>query len=85
MFIFVGRHCISRVISIFFIPVMLEGEADRVPLHKVEQALSQGIKATQTIVSKITELREALGKPKRVYESPRSAPTHVLEAVERCL
>ncbi|KAK3738909.1 hypothetical protein RRG08_006477 [Elysia crispata] len=62
--------------------VMLEGEADRVPLHKVEQALSQGIKATQTIVSKITELREALGKPKRVYESPRSAPTHVLEAVE---
>ncbi|GFR74715.1 polyribonucleotide nucleotidyltransferase 1, mitochondrial [Elysia marginata] len=62
--------------------VMLEGEADRVPLHKVEQALSQGIKATQTIVAKITELREALGKPKRVYEPPKPAPAYVIEAVE---
>ncbi|GFO35360.1 polyribonucleotide nucleotidyltransferase [Plakobranchus ocellatus] len=62
--------------------VMLEGEADRAPLHKVEQALSQGIKATQAIIGKINELQATLGKTKRILEPPKTSPARIVEAVE---
>ncbi|BFZ12033.1 hypothetical protein BsWGS_15072 [Bradybaena similaris] len=62
--------------------VMLEGEADRVSLYKVEKALSQAVKATQGIIEKITALRAAVGKPKRSFDPPKEPPQQVLDAVQ---
>ncbi|XP_005100862.2 polyribonucleotide nucleotidyltransferase 1, mitochondrial [Aplysia californica] len=62
--------------------VMLEGEADRVPLHKVEQALSQAVKATQSIIKTIRELQEAVGKPKRALDPLKVFPQHIENAVQ---
>ncbi|XP_013088414.2 polyribonucleotide nucleotidyltransferase 1, mitochondrial-like [Biomphalaria glabrata] len=62
--------------------VMLEGEADRLSLHKVEQALSQGLKATQTIINQIIELQTKVGKPKRTVEPPKQCPQHILDGIK---
>ncbi|XP_059141035.1 polyribonucleotide nucleotidyltransferase 1, mitochondrial-like, partial [Physella acuta] len=62
--------------------VMLEGEADRVGLHKVEQALSYALKTTQTIVDQIKSLQAMVGKQKREVEPPKLLPADVTEAVK---
>ncbi|CAL1541634.1 unnamed protein product [Lymnaea stagnalis] len=62
--------------------VMLEGEADRLSLYKVEQALSQGVKATQTIIEKISELQAKVGKPKRNVDPPKEQPQHVVDGIK---
>lgn len=67
----------------FVVAVMLEGEADRVSLYKVEQALSQAVKATQGIIEKITAFQAAVGKPKRSFDPPKEPPQQIVDAVQR--
>lgn len=62
---------------------MLDGEADRVPIHEVGQALYRGLEATDEIVKSIQDLQNAVGKSKRDFEPLKTSPQLIEDAIER--
>ncbi|XP_050300970.1 polyribonucleotide nucleotidyltransferase 1, mitochondrial [Anthonomus grandis grandis] len=61
--------------------VMLEGNADSIPIHELQRVIKQGTKETQHIISEIETLRKEHGKPKRAIDPILTLSEEVNEAL----
>ncbi|XP_071159714.1 polyribonucleotide nucleotidyltransferase 1, mitochondrial-like isoform X1 [Mytilus edulis] len=63
--------------------VMMEGHADNFGHDLFKEAIKTGVKEIDTIIIKLKELRESLGKPKRDVEYKLAPPEEIFTTIER--
>lgn len=76
-------YCIPYLWINLYFTVMMEGHADNFGHDLFKEAIKTGVKEIDTIIIKLKELRESLGKPKRDVEYKLAPPEEIFTTIER--